>query len=141
MLCDPEVVKLRKPGHGVNNNKRWHILNIEISPMLSRKSPDGDKTRDTTGSLWWLLRNSPRELRGPDLEGGPQAVEVLRHAAGVVGCGAADALDHVDAIAALATDRAVVLRAAEVHAALCHLRVCQPVHTPAPHAHSLSTLG
>lgn len=64
------------------------------------------------------------------LEGGREAAQVLGQAAGVVGSGAADALDHVNAIAAFGADGAVVLWAAEVRAALRHLRVYQPVHTP-----------
>ena len=56
---------------------------------------------------------------------------MLGQAAGVVGRGAADALDHVNAIAAFGADGAVVLWAAEMRAALRHLRVHQPVHAPA----------
>lgn len=65
-----------------------------------------------------------------DLEVGAQAVQVLGHTAGVVRSGAADALDHVHAITALAAHTAVVLRTAEVHATLRHLRVCQPLRAP-----------
>lgn len=77
-----------------------------------------------------LSRESPRAWQRADLEGGSQAVQVLGHAAGVIGGGTADALDHVHTIAAFAAHTAVVLRAAEVHAALRHLRVDQPVHAP-----------
>ncbi len=58
---------------------------------------------------------------------------MLGHAGGVVGGGASKALDHVDAVAALAATRAVVLRAAEVHPLLRHLRQLQLLHTPAGH--------
>lgn len=68
----------------------------------------------------------------PDLKGRPEAVQVLGHAAGVVRSGTADTLDHIHTVAALPAHAAVVLRAAEVHAALCHLRVHQLVHAPAP---------
>lgn len=73
-----------------------------------------------------------------------EALEVLGHAGGVVGGGAAQALDHVDAVPALAAAGAVVLGAAEVHALLGHLCQLQLLHTPAtmisPSAHKSFSL-
>ena len=84
-----------------------------------------DGPREMMSQRWALLR-------GACLEGGCEAAQVFGQAAGVIGCGAADALDHVDAVAALGADAAVVLRAPEVRAPLRHLRVYQLVHASAP---------
>lgn len=59
-----------------------------------------------------------------------KALDVLWHAGGVVGGGAADALDHVHPIPRLVADITVVLGAPEVGALLRHLSQLQALRTP-----------
>lgn len=76
----------------------------------------------TTWALWI----------GPYLGMWQQALDVFRHAGGVVGCGAAYALHHVHTVSRLLTDSTVVLRAAEVGSLLGHLGQLQGLCTPEP---------
>ena len=66
-----------------------------------------------------------------DLSMGDQTLNVLGHAGGVVGCGAADALHHVHSIPRLAAHSTVVLGTPEVGPLLCHLSQLQALCTPA----------
>ena len=67
------------------------------------------------------------------LVGRDQALEVLGHAGGVVGRGAPQALDHVNAVPALTAAGTVVLGAPKVHTLLGHLSQLQLLDTAAGH--------
>jgi hypothetical protein len=77
------------------------------------------------------LQDSALLVRRAHLGGGGQALGAPGEAAHVVGCGAAQALDHIHTVARLAAARAVVLRAAKVRPALRHPRQLQALHAPA----------
>ncbi len=61
---------------------------------------------------------------------GQQALDVLRHAGGVICCWAAYALDHIHTVSRLSTDGTIVLGAPEVSPFLCHLSQLQGLCTP-----------
>ena len=80
----------------------------------------------------FLTHSSQHQWAGPHLGMWQQTLDVLRHAGGVVGCGAAYALHHVHAVARLLADSTVVLGAPEVGPLLGHLGQLQGLCTPAP---------
>lgn len=68
-----------------------------------------------------------------------KALNVLGHTGGVIGCGTAYTLYHVNPISRLATHGAVMLRASEVCTFLCHLSQLQALCTSACHAVHVDT--